>query len=105
SLPYGELVTGAHMLRIPSESPMVGVLLPSTVAGALVNVSLTLRGKVPVNLNFTAGREASADAIAECGITTVVTSRLFLTKIAAQVGDLPGLVYVEDLLKSATPTD
>jgi acyl-[acyl-carrier-protein]-phospholipid O-acyltransferase / long-chain-fatty-acid--[acyl-carrier-protein] ligase len=104
-LTYGELLTGAHLLRIPSDSAMVGVLLPATVAGSLVNVSLTLRGKIPVNLNFTAGRESVAHAIAECGITTVVTSRVFLTKIAAQVGDLPGVIYIEDLLKSATAWD
>ena len=103
TLTYGELLTGAHLLRVPAEGPMVGVLLPSTVAGALVNVSLTLRGKIPVNLNFTAGRDSIEHAIRECGITTVVTNRAFLAKIAAQVGDLPGLVYVEDLLKNAGP--
>jgi acyl-[acyl-carrier-protein]-phospholipid O-acyltransferase/long-chain-fatty-acid--[acyl-carrier-protein] ligase len=105
SLTYGELLTGAHLLRVPSEAPMVGVLLPATVAGALVNVSLTLRGKVPVNLNFTAGREAVAHAISECGIVNVVTSRAFLPKIAAQVGELPGVIYVEDLLKGASGWD
>ena len=105
TLTYGELLTAARLLRVPAEAPMVGVLLPSSVAGALVNVSLTLRGKVPVNLNFTAGRDAIAHAIRECGITTVVTNRTFLDKIAAQVGDLPGLVYVEDLFKNAGPWD
>ena len=36
---------------------------------------LSLPGKVPVNLNFTAGREAMATAIERCGITTILTSR------------------------------
>src|ERR1039457_5011600 len=80
---------------------MVGVLLPSTVAGALVNVSLTLRGAVPVNLNFTAGADAMQSAIEQCGISTVITSRAFLAK--ARIQPLPGTVYIEDLLKAATP--
>ena len=105
SLTYGEVLTGAVLLSrtglrpVPSE--MVGVLLPSTVAGALVNVSLTLRGAVPVNLNFTAGADAMQSAMEQCGIRTVVTSRAFLAK--AKIQPLPGTVYIEDLLKSATP--
>ncbi len=122
SLTYGEVLTAAVLLRQvvgqvanlrpignrPSEpsseaqpSEMVGVLLPSTVAGALANLSLTLQGAVPVNLNFTAGAEAMQSAIEQCGIRTVITSRTFLTK--AKILPLPGTVYIEDLLKSATP--
>jgi acyl-[acyl-carrier-protein]-phospholipid O-acyltransferase/long-chain-fatty-acid--[acyl-carrier-protein] ligase len=101
SLTFGQLLTGARLLRIPAREEMVGVLLPPTVAGALVNVSLTLDGKVPVNLNFTAGREAVRHAIAQCGIGTVVTSRAFMARVGAQVGDLSGVVYVEDLLANA----
>ena len=38
----------------------VGLLLPASVGGALANIATSLAGKVPVNLNFTAGREAMA---------------------------------------------
>ena len=67
---------------------MVGVVLPPTVAGALVNLGLTLKGRIPVNLNFTAGREALESAISQCEIQTIITSRLFLKKVA-QVTGLP----------------
>src|ERR1035441_5596613 len=77
---------------LPNCPTMVGVLLPSTVAGALVNLSLTLRGAVPVNLNFTAGADAMQSAIEQCGISTVVTSRAFLAK--ARIQPLPGTVYI-----------
>ena len=40
-------------------------------------------------------------AIDQCGIRTVITSRAFLAK--ARIEPLPGTVYIEDLLKSATP--
>jgi acyl-[acyl-carrier-protein]-phospholipid O-acyltransferase / long-chain-fatty-acid--[acyl-carrier-protein] ligase len=105
SLTYGEMLTAARLLRVEAESEMIGVLLPPTVAGALVNLSITLDGRVPVNLNFTAGREAVQHAIAECRIGCTVTSRAFMAKIATQVGDLPNLVYVEDLLKGISRFD
>jgi acyl-[acyl-carrier-protein]-phospholipid O-acyltransferase/long-chain-fatty-acid--[acyl-carrier-protein] ligase len=86
----------------PGES-MVGVLLPSSVGGALVNLGATLSGRVPVNLNFTAGPDAMGQAVAQCDIRTVVTSRLFLKKIALDAQ--PGWVFVEDILKQMTTID
>ena len=45
---------------------MVGVILPASVGGALANIAILLAGKVPVNLNFTAGKEAMAAALEQC---------------------------------------
>ena len=39
---------------------MVGVLLPPSVPGALVNWAALLLGKVPINLNYTASNESMA---------------------------------------------
>ncbi|RPH55108.1 MAG: acyl-[ACP]--phospholipid O-acyltransferase, partial [Acidobacteria bacterium] len=83
----------------PDEA-MLGVLLPSSVGAALVNLGATLAGRVPVNLNFTAGPEAMKLAIEQCRIRTIVTSRAFLAKMP--VGELSGLVYLEDLLKTTS---
>src|SRR6185295_56950 len=41
---------------------MVGILLPPSIAGALVNFAALLNGKVPVNLNYT----LSSESIASC---------------------------------------
>ncbi|HKA00555.1 MAG TPA: acyl-[ACP]--phospholipid O-acyltransferase [Candidatus Solibacter sp.] len=103
-LTYGEMLTGAKLLRVPGTkcSEMVGVLLPPTVAGALVNLSLTLEGRVPVNLNFTAGRESMEGAMAQCEIGTVVTSKIFQKKIGLELPAGVTCVYVEDLLKHTT---
>jgi acyl-[acyl-carrier-protein]-phospholipid O-acyltransferase/long-chain-fatty-acid--[acyl-carrier-protein] ligase len=104
TLTYGEMLTGAVMVSraIPNEA-MVGVLLPPTVGGALVNLAATLRGVVPVNLNFTAGKEGMTAAVEQCGIRTVITSRAFLAKLpAGQAEELAHLLYVEDILKAAT---
>jgi acyl-[acyl-carrier-protein]-phospholipid O-acyltransferase/long-chain-fatty-acid--[acyl-carrier-protein] ligase len=75
---------------------MVGVLLPPSIPGALVNFAATLCGKVPVNLNYTASREILDSCAQQCGLTTVVTSRAFLERVKL---DVPGeAIYVEDLI-------
>jgi len=79
---------------------MVGVLLPSSIAGALANIAVLLAGKVPVNLNFTAGQKAMASAIRQCEIRTVLTSRLFLAK--ARVDKIEGMVFLEEIVKQTT---
>ena len=77
---------------------MIGVLLPSSVGGCLANLGITMAGMVPVNLNFTAGKAAMESAVAQCGITTILTSRVFLAK--AKIDAMEGMVFVEDVLKS-----
>jgi len=80
------------------DQKMVGVLLPPSIPGALVNWAALLLGKVPINLNYTSSRESMASCASQCGLTTVVTSRLFLEKIKLEP---PGeLIYAEDLAES-----
>jgi acyl-[acyl-carrier-protein]-phospholipid O-acyltransferase/long-chain-fatty-acid--[acyl-carrier-protein] ligase len=102
-LTCGRMLTGsvlvARWTRTRPDEEMIGVLLPPTVAGALVNVGITLAGRVPVNLNFTAGREAVAAAMERCAIRTIVTSKVFLAK--AKIEPLEGMVYAEDILARA----
>jgi acyl-[acyl-carrier-protein]-phospholipid O-acyltransferase/long-chain-fatty-acid--[acyl-carrier-protein] ligase len=64
---------------------MVGLLLPPSVPGALVNFAAMLSGKVPVNLNYTVSEETLASCIRQCEIKTVVASRAFLEKIKLKV--------------------
>ena len=75
----------------------IGLLLPASVGGALANIASSMAGKVPVNLNFTAGRDAMTSAIERCGIKTVLTSRHFLAKAAIE--PFRGMVFLEDLLR------
>lgn len=74
---------------------MVGVLLPPSVGGALVNYAAVLMGKVPVNLNYTASDEVIASCARQCNLKTVITSREFLEK--AKLNAPPGAVYLEEL--------
>ena len=64
---------------------MVGLLLPPSVPGALVNFAAMLMGKVPVNLNYTLSEETLASCIQQCEIKTVVTSKAFLEKVKLKV--------------------
>ena len=65
-LTCGKTLIGARLMaswvrRRSAGESMVGVLLPASVGGALANIAVSLAGKVPVNLNFTAG--AGRDAL------------------------------------------
>ena len=82
---------------------MVGILLPPSIPGALVNWAALLLGKVPINLNYTTSSESLASCAQQCELKTVVTSRLFLEKVSIQP---PGeIIYVEDLAESARTTE
>jgi len=100
-LKYGEALTGSLLIanwlhkNRPSDGK-IGLLLPSSVGGALANAGAMLAGKVPVNLNFTAGPESMASAIDQCKITTVVSSKAFLAKAKLQVPG--GTVFLEEIL-------
>ncbi len=83
----------------------VGLLLPTSVGGALVNLAAAMAGRAAVNLNFTAGRAGMESAAAQAGLRTVVTSRAFLEKAKLQPpGDLE-LIYVEDVLAGIRAAD
>jgi acyl-[acyl-carrier-protein]-phospholipid O-acyltransferase/long-chain-fatty-acid--[acyl-carrier-protein] ligase len=77
------------------DQKMVGILLPPSIPGALVNWAALLLGKVPINLNYTSSNESLASCAKQCELKTVVTSRQFLEKVPVQP---PGeLIYAEDL--------
>jgi acyl-[acyl-carrier-protein]-phospholipid O-acyltransferase/long-chain-fatty-acid--[acyl-carrier-protein] ligase len=83
----------------------VGILLPASVGGALVNLAATLAGKTVVNLNFTAGRTGMESAAAQAGLQTVVTSKAFLDKAKLEPPRGVDVVLVEDLLAGITPRE
>jgi len=102
-LTYGRALTAAVLLaaevrRRADSDKMIGLLLPATVGGALANLGVSLAGKVPVNLNFTGGKESMAYAAAQCEIRTVITSKVFLAKAKLEAPE--GAVYLEDILAS-----
>jgi len=93
-------LVGAHLLGRALETLLggeerVGVLMPPSVPGALANYGLALRGKIPVNLNYTAAKDVVDACLAKAGIKTVVTSR----RVAEKLGWEPAgrKIYLEDV--------
>jgi len=88
----------------------VGVLLPSSAAGAIANMALFVLGKRPVNLNYTLSTASLAAALEKAEITAVVTSEKFLKKLEAKgfdVGPVLGdrTIFAETLAAEFTKTD
>jgi acyl-[acyl-carrier-protein]-phospholipid O-acyltransferase / long-chain-fatty-acid--[acyl-carrier-protein] ligase len=82
---------------------MVGVLLPPSVGGALVNFAAVLTGRVPVNLNYTASNETIASCAQQCELETVVTSQTFLERVRLEV---PGrTLLLEDVAGKPRATE
>ncbi|MEW6602428.1 MAG: MFS transporter, partial [Nitrospirota bacterium] len=100
-LSFGKMLTASLLLstefrKKTAGSDSVGVLLPSSVGGVLVNIGLTMLGKVPVNLNYTASLQAVCSAVKQCGIKRIITSRAFMEKIS--LVEIPAdYLYLEDI--------
>jgi acyl-[acyl-carrier-protein]-phospholipid O-acyltransferase / long-chain-fatty-acid--[acyl-carrier-protein] ligase len=97
---FGKALTGtiflARRLRpVWRDQKMVGILLPPSVPGALINLAALMMGKVPVNLNYTASNEILASCARQCELKTVITSKAFLERVHLEV---PGqAILLEDL--------
>lgn len=74
----------------------MALLLPASAGGAIANIAVSLAGKVPVNLNFTAGRDAMQAALEQCEVRTVISSRRFLSKTGIE--PFAGTIYLEDVI-------
>lgn len=99
-------LTGAYLLgktlqRQAGAAPHVGVFLPPGVPGALVNIGLSLRGKVPVNLNYSASKEVVDACVEKAGLDAVVSSRKFEEKLGW--GPSGRKLYLEDVAPAIGP--
>jgi acyl-[acyl-carrier-protein]-phospholipid O-acyltransferase/long-chain-fatty-acid--[acyl-carrier-protein] ligase len=106
-LSFGQALTAAVFLaeeldrRAPQELN-IGILLPASIGGALANLAVSLTGRVPVNLNFTAPQKSMEEAARQCEMRTILTSKLFLKKMEGLQPPAP-CVYLEDLMPAFTP--
>jgi len=80
----------------------VGLLLPPSVAGALVNVAAALSGKTSVNLNYTVGRAGLESAITIASLKTVLTSRLFVEKAKLDLPQGVTVLWLDDIANTIT---
>jgi acyl-[acyl-carrier-protein]-phospholipid O-acyltransferase/long-chain-fatty-acid--[acyl-carrier-protein] ligase len=85
--------------------PRVGILLPPSVGGALVNFAATLAGRTSVNLNYTAGKAGMSAACVQAELETVVTSGMFVAKANLQLPDNVTPIWVEEVAKGLRRKD
>jgi len=107
-LTFGKALIGALLFRrfvlkrCPGEK-MVGVLLPPSAPTAVVNLGITLAGRVAVNLNYTAPMQAMNAAIARCGIKTIFTSEKLLERF--DIPKRPGMILMEEAAETFSKVD
>lgn len=80
----------------------IGVILPTGLGGIIANMATLLLGKTVVNMNYTSSPEIIDKCRKKAGITTIITSRLFIKKLAKKGFDLDSIlanvtaIYLED---------
>lgn len=79
----------------------VGVVFPAGLGGILTNLALALLDKIPVNMNFTAGRHAIERSFEIGDIRTVISA----APVREKVPDFPWPDNTVDLVKERTFID
>ena len=105
-LNFGKTLVGAMLFRRLiiqrcRGEEMIGVLLPPTVPTALLNLGISLAGRVPVNLNYTASAEALSGAVESCKLKTIFTSEKLLARFSIE--KRPGMLMIEDVARGLSP--
>jgi len=100
-------LTGAigfsKLIKKNSPEQNIGLLVPTSVGGLLVNMAALIGGKTVVNLNYTANINALISALHAADLKTIYTSSQFIKKLNQRGIDLTPLLdkvkvlYLEDL--------
>lgn len=78
---FAAAATLSRRLRATPEQ-RVGIVLPPGAGAFIANLAILCAGKIPVNLNFTAGRAALETSLKIAGIRTVITADAMKAKVA-----------------------
>jgi acyl-[acyl-carrier-protein]-phospholipid O-acyltransferase/long-chain-fatty-acid--[acyl-carrier-protein] ligase len=71
----------SRRLRATVPGRRVGIVLPPGAGANIANLAVSCAGKVPVNLNFTAGRAAIESSLRLAEIDTVITAEVMRSKL------------------------
>ena len=103
-LAFSRLIQG----RSPEQN--IGLLLPTSMAGLIINMATLLLGKTGVNLNYTANPQALLAAIDAAEIKSIYSSRRLLKKLQQRGMELDELLsgvavhYLEDMKDEISTT-
>ncbi len=104
-------VLGRLIERVCEREQTLGVMLPNAGASVVTFFALHAFGRVPAMINFTAGSASIITACRSAAVTTVLTSKRFVTlgKLDSLVSDLEAaglrVQYLEDLRAHLTKWD
>ncbi len=85
---------------VAADERQVGVLMPPSAGGVLVNAALALDRRVAVNLNYSVSSDVLNECIRIAGLKHVLTSRRVLSKLDLKLNVEP--TFLEDLRDQAT---
>ena len=92
--------------KLGKDEQNIGIMLPPSPAGVIVNLVLWVMGKTNVNLNYTSSVENVKYCCEKADVTTVISSRQFIQKLKGRgndysevASDKVRLLYAEDLMK------
>jgi acyl-[acyl-carrier-protein]-phospholipid O-acyltransferase/long-chain-fatty-acid--[acyl-carrier-protein] ligase len=95
----GAIALGRALAPHWRDQAHVGILLPPSVGGALVNLAASFAGRAAVNLNYTTGRVGMSSAAKQARLRTVVTSRVFLERANLELPEGVEPIWIDDLAK------
>ena len=78
---YAAAAVLSRRVRDTVPEQRIGVALPPGIGAFVANLGILCAGKIPVNLNFTAGRAAVESAMRLAGITTVISAEAMRAKV------------------------
>ncbi len=67
-------------LRSETKAERIGIILPPGKGGLIANLAVLLAGRIPVNLNFTAGADAVESSIRQAELDRFITADAFMRK-------------------------
>jgi acyl-[acyl-carrier-protein]-phospholipid O-acyltransferase/long-chain-fatty-acid--[acyl-carrier-protein] ligase len=110
SLTGGQLLMRAIILRrilmrevFKPDEKYVGVLLPPSTGGVVVNAALALSGRVACNLNYTVSADVMNKCIAKAGIRHILTSKRVVEKLNMKLD--AEVILLEDFKEKVTKAD
>ncbi|AQT68166.1 Bifunctional protein aas [Anaerohalosphaera lusitana] len=92
------VVLGRKIEKVTQGQKHVGIMLPPSAGGALANIACTMRGKIPVNLNYVTSGKNRDHCVEVCDVKKIITSHKFIRKLDT-VEESDNMVFIEDMVK------
>ncbi|MEY2498270.1 MAG: acyl-[acyl-carrier-protein]-phospholipid O-acyltransferase [Verrucomicrobiota bacterium] len=94
---FGVALALSRHLKEKCPERRIGIVLPAGKGGVVANLAVIFAGKIPVNVNFTSGRDSIESAKEQAGLRTIITARL----VAKRFEDFPWtpqVIHLDEIL-------